>query len=205
MPITAGSLILANGGKSEQPLICLSAPDADGYIRFAPIVPADKRGEAAGMLLESSDFTAGAAPGWVRFDRVGWQYIDDPATVGALKAAALARLHRLLCSQEARSYAAVAMAPQAFVPSRTPVPPAGKVIGARELELLVEASLDGWLTAGRFNDAFERRLSNYLGRKFVRTTNSGSRRRRGTHRGRGVSDHGEPHAAERLGAGIRRC
>ncbi len=174
MSIEAGSLILANGGNSEQPLICLSAPDKDGYIRFAPIVPSDKRGEAAGMMLESSDFTQGSATGWVRLDRAGWQYIDDPKAVGALKPAALARLHRVLCTQEARSYAAVAMAPQTFVPSRTPVPPAGKVIGARELELLVESSLDGWLTAGRFNDAFERKLGNYLGRKYVRTTNSGS-------------------------------
>jgi CDP-4-dehydro-6-deoxyglucose reductase, E1 len=174
MPITAGSLIHANGGKSEQSLICLSAPDADGYIRFAPLVPTDKRGETAGMMLESSDFSSGSATGWIRLDRVGWQYIDDPKSVGILKAAALARLHRALCTQEARSYAGVAMAPQAFVPGRTPVPPAGKVIGARELELLVESSLDGWLTAGRFNDAFERKLSNYLGRKYVRTTNSGS-------------------------------
>jgi CDP-6-deoxy-D-xylo-4-hexulose-3-dehydrase len=164
----------ANGGKDEQPLICLSAPDADGFIRFAPIVPADKRGDAPGMLLESSDFAHGAGSGWVRLDRVGSQYIDSPVPVGTLKPAALARLHRILCSQEARNYAAVAMAPQAFVPSRTPVPPAGKVIGARELELLVESSLDGWLTSGRFNDAFERKLGNYLGRKFVRTTNSGS-------------------------------
>jgi CDP-6-deoxy-D-xylo-4-hexulose-3-dehydrase len=174
MPIKAGNLIFANGGKSQQPLICLSAPDAHGYIRSAPVVPTDKCGETMGMMLESSDFIAESAAGWVRLDRVGWQYIDSPKAVGTLKPAALARLHRALCTQEARSYADVAMAAQAFVPSRTPVPPAGKVIGARELELLVEASLDGWLTAGRFNDAFERKLGNYLGRKFVRTTNSGS-------------------------------
>jgi len=174
MPIVAGNLILANGGMSEQPLICLSVPDADGYIRFAPLVPTEKRGDTLGLMLESSDFSSGSATGWLRLDRVGWQYLDGPKAVGALKPAALARVHRALCTQEARSYAAVAMAPTAFVPSRTPVPPAGKVIGARELELLVESSLDGWLTTGRFNDAFERKLSNYLGRRFVRTTNSGS-------------------------------
>jgi CDP-6-deoxy-D-xylo-4-hexulose-3-dehydrase len=174
MPITPGDLVLANGGNGEQHLICLSAPDPDGYIRFAPLVSAEKRGESAGLALEPSDFSRGSASGWLRLDRLGWQYIDDPKAVGALKPAALARLHRALCTQEARSYADVAMAPAAFVPGRTPIPPAGKVIGARELELLVEASLDGWLTSGRFNDAFERKLSNYLGRRFARTTNSGS-------------------------------
>ena len=173
VPIAAGNLILSSGGKGE-PMICLSAPDVDGYVRFAPLVPTEKRGETAGVMLEAADFSTGSVAGWVRLDRVGWQYIDSPKAVGALKPAALARLYRALCTQEARSYADVAMAPHTFVPSRTPVPPAGKVIGARELELLVESSLDGWLTAGRFNDAFERKLSNYLGRKYVRTTNSGS-------------------------------
>jgi CDP-6-deoxy-D-xylo-4-hexulose-3-dehydrase len=39
---------------------------------------------------------------------------------------------------------------------------------------MVEASLDGWLTTGRFNDAFEKKLRDFLGVKFLITTNSGS-------------------------------
>jgi CDP-6-deoxy-D-xylo-4-hexulose-3-dehydrase len=39
---------------------------------------------------------------------------------------------------------------------------------------MVEASLDGWLTAGRFNKEFESRLADYLGVKFLITVNSGS-------------------------------
>ena len=54
------------------------------------------------------------------------------------------------------------------------MPVSGKVIGAPELEFMVEASLDGWLTAGRFNDAFEQRLAKYLGVKHLMTVNSGS-------------------------------
>jgi CDP-6-deoxy-D-xylo-4-hexulose-3-dehydrase len=50
----------------------------------------------------------------------------------------------------------------------------GKVFGAPELKALVEASLDFWLTTGRFNDAFERRMQTFLGRKYVLTCNSGS-------------------------------
>jgi CDP-6-deoxy-D-xylo-4-hexulose-3-dehydrase len=174
MPISAGSVVLVHGGQVDQALVCLSVPDTDGYIRSAPLVPAEKRGNAIGVMLESSDFSSGTINGWCRLDRVGWQRMENPKAVGILKPAPLARLHRALCAQEARAYAEVAMAPTAFIPGRTPVPPAGKVIGARELELLVESSLDGWLTAGRFNDAFERKLGQYLGRKFVRTTNSGS-------------------------------
>jgi CDP-6-deoxy-D-xylo-4-hexulose-3-dehydrase len=174
MPVLAGSLIRAQGGHGDQPLIALSEPDADGYLRFAPIVPADKLGQGFGLMLEPTDFTAGGLSGWLRLDRVGWQYIERAETIGSLKPAALARVHRTLCTQEARAYADLAHGAPIFVPGRTPVPPSGKVIGARELELLVEASLDGWLTTGRFNDAFERKLGAYLGRRHVRTTNSGS-------------------------------
>ncbi len=73
-----------------------------------------------------------------------------------------------------RQYAELAYAPAAFEAGRTVVPPAGKVIGTKELQNMVEASLDGWLTTGRFNDAFEKRLTGFLGVKHALTTNSGS-------------------------------
>ena len=38
-----------------------------------------------------------------------------------------------------------------FIPGKTKIPPTGKVIGNIELQNMVQASLDGWLTAGRFN------------------------------------------------------
>ncbi len=71
-------------------------------------------------------------------------------------------------------YAKLALAPQAFKPGITAVPPSGKLLDSEELRLMVEASLDGWLTAGRFNNDFERRLADYLGVKHVMTVNSGS-------------------------------
>ncbi len=73
-----------------------------------------------------------------------------------------------------RQYAEIALAPKPFVPGESPVPVSGKVIGAKELQLMVEASLDGWLTTGRFNAMFEQRLAKFLGVKHVLTVNSGS-------------------------------
>lgn len=61
-----------------------------------------------------------------------------------------------------------------FIPGQIVIPPAGKVIGELELQYMVEASLDGWLTTGRFNDKFERELAAYLGVKHLITVNSGS-------------------------------
>jgi CDP-6-deoxy-D-xylo-4-hexulose-3-dehydrase len=71
-------------------------------------------------------------------------------------------------------YAALQYADRAFAPGETPIPPSGKLIGAEELQAMVEASLDGWLTAGRFNDEFEQKLAAFLGVKFAMTVNSGS-------------------------------
>ena len=61
-----------------------------------------------------------------------------------------------------------------FIPGKTTIPPTGKVIGDLELQNMVEASLDGWLTAGRFNKEFEKRLAKFIGIKQLITVNSGS-------------------------------
>ncbi len=54
------------------------------------------------------------------------------------------------------------------------IPASGKRLGEEELCNMVEASLDMWLTAGRFNAAFERKFAERLGVRHALTTNSGS-------------------------------
>jgi CDP-6-deoxy-D-xylo-4-hexulose-3-dehydrase len=71
-------------------------------------------------------------------------------------------------------YAAIALAPQPFLPGASIIPPSGKVIGAQELKNMVEASLDGWLTTGRFNAEFEEKFAAFIGVKHLITVNSGS-------------------------------
>lgn len=71
-------------------------------------------------------------------------------------------------------FAEISTAPKPFTPGVSAIPPSGKVIGGPELQALVDASLDGWLTTGRFNEAFQKRLGAYLGAAHVLTTNSGS-------------------------------
>jgi CDP-6-deoxy-D-xylo-4-hexulose-3-dehydrase len=73
-----------------------------------------------------------------------------------------------------QQYADAVYVPQAFLPGQTVVPPSGKVIGAQELKNMVEASLDGWLTTGRFNAEFEKKLAAFIGIKHLITVNSGS-------------------------------
>jgi CDP-6-deoxy-D-xylo-4-hexulose-3-dehydrase len=71
-------------------------------------------------------------------------------------------------------YASLSCAELPFNPGETSIPPSGKLIGASELQNMVEASLDGWLTAGRFNESFEMKLAQFIGVKHAITVNSGS-------------------------------
>jgi CDP-6-deoxy-D-xylo-4-hexulose-3-dehydrase len=61
-----------------------------------------------------------------------------------------------------------------FVPGVTRIPYSGRVFNEDEMMSLVDASLDFWLTTGRFAENFERRFADFLNVKFCLLTNSGS-------------------------------
>jgi len=61
-----------------------------------------------------------------------------------------------------------------FRPGETPVPVSGRTYDADEIVHLVDASLDFWLTTGRYADEFERRFARYLGARHAILCNSGS-------------------------------
>ena len=63
---------------------------------------------------------------------------------------------------------------RAFIAGNMPVSPSGKVIDADDLVSLVDASLDGWLTAGRFARTFEQQFAAFFGAKHALLVNSGS-------------------------------
>ncbi len=54
------------------------------------------------------------------------------------------------------------------------IPPSGKLLDEADLLAMIDASLDMWLTAGRFNDRFEKEFAEFLGVKYALSTNSGS-------------------------------
>ena len=61
-----------------------------------------------------------------------------------------------------------------FVPGQTYIPVSGKVFDDRELVQLVDASLDFWLTTGRYAAEFEQRFAEWMGVKHCLLVNSGS-------------------------------
>ena len=81
---------------------------------------------------------------------------------------------RLEIANLVQEFADIQYKEKTFEPGKSVVPPSGKVIGATELKYMVDASLDGWLTTGRFNDQFEKELADFIGVKNLITVNSGS-------------------------------
>jgi CDP-6-deoxy-D-xylo-4-hexulose-3-dehydrase len=61
-----------------------------------------------------------------------------------------------------------------FIPGKSPVPVSGKVLDSEDFVALVDSSLDGWLTAGRFTEEFERELAKFVGARTSVFVNSGS-------------------------------
>lgn len=76
--------------------------------------------------------------------------------------------------QLAEKYFESAFPTQPFSPGQASVPVAGKVLDAADLRNLIDASLDCWLTTGRFAAQFERKLAQFLGLRGVSLVNSGS-------------------------------
>lgn len=72
------------------------------------------------------------------------------------------------------AYHAEAFAPAPFEPGVSAIPVSGKVFGAEELHNAVDASLDFWLTTGRFAADFERRFAQRMGARHALIVNSGS-------------------------------
>jgi CDP-4-dehydro-6-deoxyglucose reductase, E1 len=73
-----------------------------------------------------------------------------------------------------RDYHAEAFPSRAFVPGETRIPVSGKVFDQAEMVSLMDASLDFWLTTGRFAAQFEERFADWLGLRHAVLCNSGS-------------------------------
>lgn len=71
-------------------------------------------------------------------------------------------------------YHEAAFARGEFVPGETPIPVSGKVLDARDFQMMTEAVLDGWLTTGRFAADFERKFAQFFGLRHAMLVNSGS-------------------------------
>ena len=61
-----------------------------------------------------------------------------------------------------------------FLPGTTFIPASSKKVDNAEIKMMVEASIECWLTTGKFNAQFEKKLADFIGIKYLITVNSGS-------------------------------
>ena len=165
-------------GEKPRPVLILSTPNSKGDVLGIPgSSRLDQWNEDSQLVLESNDLSEGTLEKPTVFP-VSKQMVFSPrffcGEIGHVKIAVLDTLMRRLMSHQVEQFHLAVRQPQPFKPGESVVPPSGKVIGAPELKNMVEASLDGWLTTGRFNDAFEKRLAAFIGVKHLITVNSGS-------------------------------
>jgi CDP-6-deoxy-D-xylo-4-hexulose-3-dehydrase len=71
-------------------------------------------------------------------------------------------------------YAVDAFPPREFIAGKTYVPASGKVFDGKDIQSLVDSSLDFWLTTGRFAAQFEKELAAFFGMRHAMLVNSGS-------------------------------
>ncbi|RTL45459.1 MAG: lipopolysaccharide biosynthesis protein RfbH [Candidatus Melainabacteria bacterium] len=63
---------------------------------------------------------------------------------------------------------------QEFVPGQSAVPVSGRVYDGSDISMLVDSSLDFWLTTGRFAEEFEKTFAEFVGTRHALLCNSGS-------------------------------
>ena len=73
-----------------------------------------------------------------------------------------------------KDYFKAQLSEREFIPGESYIPPSGKVLDENDCGMLVDASLDMWLTAGRYARLFEKKLATRFGTKLSRLTVSGS-------------------------------
>ena len=99
--------------------------------------------------------------------------VDDGPEPGPDPEPSLAALRSEILEKVA-AYAQRRWTPQTYVPGKTPAPYAGRVFDEEEVVTLVDASLDFWLTSGRFCRQLEKGLAEFVGVAECRLVNSGS-------------------------------
>lgn len=83
------------------------------------------------------------------------------------------KIREEILSKTAEYYQA-RFAPKEFIPGKSRVNYAGRVFDEKEIINAVDASLDFWLTEGRYSEQFSEKISEFLGVEHVLLTNSGS-------------------------------
>jgi len=134
------------------------------------------RHENASFIIGEDDLTSVKLKqkSIVRVHKSFWVEKTQCKIVGMLKTEAIDKILRLNQKHLVQNYYDFRHKQRPFVPGKTPVNYAGRVFDEKEVQGAVEASLDFWLTEGRFARQFQEELAAKFGVKHAVLVNSGS-------------------------------
>lgn len=180
MKVNIGDIVLSDNGHAHLPhlkqkslLLIIKKLGVHGNLLGLPL-SYDKRDSDSPwkIRISAEDFAEGDIPSNATISVSHPQIINKVscrATHGVSKKEFLEHVLRMFVKFSAAVYF------EGSSPKDSPaIPSSGKVIDGEDLANMIDASLDMWLTAGRFNSEFEKRLAAQIGMKYALTTNSGS-------------------------------
>jgi CDP-6-deoxy-D-xylo-4-hexulose-3-dehydrase len=160
----------------KRPVLALSEPNEYGDIRFAFVTTKNHRGINQ-VQLKDSDFETEPLPlkSFVQLDKI--VLLNKGIIIkelAELKNTTWLKLQRRLVLNETENWHTDRFSKSEFIPGKTRVNYAGRVFDSKEINNAVEASLDFWLTEGKFSEEFSDKIAEFLDVENVLLTNSGS-------------------------------
>jgi len=160
----------------KRPVLALSEPNEYGDIKFAFVTTKNHSGSNQ-VALKENDFISEPLPlkSFIQLDKVfllNKEIIIKELAV--LKETVMLKLQRRLVTNETETFYHDRFSNTEFIPGKSKVNYAGRVFDEKEITNAVDASLDFWLTEGRFSEEFAEKISDFLGIEHVLLTNSGS-------------------------------
>lgn len=182
MSFKAGDVLIIEGG-----FVLAAACRAREYSVWPMIKPVEERGHTSARnvpdnkdpyILEAGDLVfekSREIPLGIDLNcRLKIKEEDIKGKAGEVHWPCLEKLWRSDFSRRAEQFYKLFHTPQPFEPGETWVGCSGKVYDEKELIGLIDASLDFWLTTGRYASIFEENMANFLGVRYCLLTNSGS-------------------------------
>jgi len=163
-------------GNKKRPVLALSEPNEYGDIRFAFVTTKSHPGSRQ-IELKEHDFSSTPLPlkSFVQLDKTVLLHKSIILEEWAeLKHISWLKLQRKLVLNESETWYHDRFSKNDFIPGQSRVNYAGRVFDEHEITNAVEASLDFWLTEGRFSEQFAEKIAEYLEVEHVLLTNSGS-------------------------------
>lgn len=160
-----------------RPALALEPPDKRGDVRFVFITTQPPPGDEKSIFLQVGDFDGTPLPfkSYLRLEKIFLLHeyvVKKPLAM--LTDHAMGNVYKQMIINEIPKFYSHAHKPDSFIPGTSHINYAGRVFDHNEIANLVDASLEFWLTYGRFSRDFEKELAKYLGIEYVLLVNSGS-------------------------------